>query len=226
VLLTLTAGEAVLQYRGAVHTLQPGGVLLVEPGEVHRDLSKSSYRAEMVVIHADLVAALRGTGPGRYLGPGVTQDAALRKALLELVQVVQEQRAACEQERYAAHLFQRLMPHWATRPPQLEPPLVTRTRRLFLENPDCSLSLQELAGRLRCAPTYLCRVFTEHMGVGPHGYQVHYRLLLARALIESGKTVAEAAAQAGFNDESHLHRHFRRRFAAAPGRYHKALEVK
>ena len=226
VLLTLTAGEAVLHYRGAVYNLQPGGVLLVEPGEVHRDLSKSSYSAEMVVLHADLVAALRGAGQGRYLGPGVTQDAALLQALRALVQAVQAQRAAGEQERYAAHLFRCLVPHWTTRAPQLEPALVTRARRLFLEDPDCTMSLQELAGRLRCAPTYLCRVFTEHMGVGPHGYQVHFRLLLARALIESGMTVAEAAARAGFNDESHLHRHFRRRFAAAPGRYHRALMVK
>lgn len=226
VLLTLTAGQAVIQCRGAVQTLHPGGVLLVEPGDVHRDLSKSAYCAKMVVVNADLVAALRRSGPNRHLGPIVTYDAALRVAVLDLVRIVNQQRTSTAQEDHAGRLFQCLLPHWTARPPQVEPALVTRARRLFVEEPACELSLLELARRLRCAPTYLCRVFAEHMGVGPHGYQVHCRLLYARALIESGKKIADAAVQAGFADESHLHRHFRRRFAAAPGSYHRALAVR
>jgi AraC-like DNA-binding protein len=226
VFLTLTAGEAVVKYRGQVHTLRPGAVLLVEPGEVHRDLSKSAYCAEMVVIHPDLLAELRGPGPNRYLGPAVTNDPAFLAALLKLVRVVSEQSAADKQERSAGQLVSLLAPYWTHRQPQLEPALVARARRLFVEEPDLGLSLQLLATRLHCAPTYLCRVFTDYMGVGPHGYQVHCRLLVARAHIEAGKTVAEAAVLTGFTDESHLHRHFRRRFAAAPGRYHRALALK
>jgi transcriptional regulator GlxA family with amidase domain len=76
---------------------------------------------------------------------------------------------------------------------------------------------------LRCAPTYLCRVFSEHTGVGPHAYQLQQRLLEAGRLIEGGRSVAKAATLTGFGDASHLRRHFHRRFAAAPGRYQREL---
>jgi AraC-like DNA-binding protein len=101
--------------------------------------------------------------------------------------------------------------------------LVARARRALSESPGAPLSLDELAGRLRCAPTYLCRVFSNHTGVGPHAYQLQQRLLEARRLVECGRTVATAAALTGFGDESHLRRHFRRRFAVAPGRYQREL---
>lgn len=223
VLLTLTAGEALVRCRGEVHLLRPGVVLLAEPGEVHRDLRKSACQAELAVVQGDLCAALRGPAAGSFLGPVVVEDAALQKALRGLVAVVRTGGGAAEQERRAALVFQRLRPLWTARTPRPDPPVVARARRIIQEEPKTNLSLQALAARLRCAPTYLCRSFTAHVGLGPHGYQLHCRLLLARAQIEAGMTIAAAADLNGFTDESHLHRHFRRRFAMAPGGYHHAL---
>lgn len=226
VLLTLAEGEALVQCRGELHVLRPGSVLLIEPGDVHRDLQKTVYRALMVVLHPELVKALRGPGVGASLGLVVARSGALCAEVLALLAAVREEREPPVQEQHAARLFRELRPLWTSRAPRPEPPLVARVRRALTESSGTTLSLDELAGRLRCTPSYLCRVFGEHVAVGPHAYQVLLRLLQARRLVEGGSGIAAAAQLAGFNDESHLRRHFRRRFATAPGRYQKELAAR
>jgi AraC-like DNA-binding protein len=223
VLLTATAGETLVWCRGQVHLLRPGSLLMIEPGDVHRTLNKTSYRAVMVVMQPDLVMELRESANGRCLGAVVTRCPALCDKVLALVETVRACRDLASQEDDAAGLLRLLAPFWTQTAPRREPALVARARRALREAPGASLSLETLASPLRCSPTYLCRVFAEHVGVGPHAYQLQHRLLEARRLLEDGRTVAEAAALTSFGDESHLRRHFRRRFAIAPGRYQREL---
>lgn len=65
----------------------------------------------------------------------------------------------------------------------------------------------------------LYRSFREHTGVSPHRYQVQLRLSIAKRLLAHGTPPAEAATAAGFVDQSHLSRHFKRLVSVAPGRY-------
>lgn len=221
VLLALTEGEAVVWCRGETHALAPGSLLLIEPGEVHRDLRKTPYRAAMVMADAELVARLGGGH--RFLGSSVVRDPALAAATVALVAGLDARAATAAQEDGLARVARLLASQWTPRPPRPDPSLVIRARRALAEAEGALVSLDELAGRLGCAPTYLCRVFSDHMGLGPHAYQLHHRLLAARRLVEAGATITEAAARTGFGDDSHLGRHFRRRFAAGPGRYRREL---
>jgi AraC-like DNA-binding protein len=221
VLLTLTSGYARVWSRGETHALASGAVLMLEPGAVHRDVQKTPYSAAMVALKADLVEALRGPDEGLRFAAPVARCAALCAASVALVEAVRAEHERAVQERLFARLFESLAPFWARTAPPPEPPLVTRARRALAES--THLTLEALASRLGCAPTYLCRVFSEHTGVGPHTYQLQQRVLEARRLIEDGRSVAKAAALTGFGDASHLRRHFRRRFAAAPSRYQREL---
>ncbi len=45
------------------------------------------------------------------------------------------------------------------------------------------------------------------------------RLALARAAIESGQSLARAAAEAGFADQSHMTRQFKRTYGLTPARW-------
>ena len=65
----------------------------------------------------------------------------------------------------------------------------------------------------------LAREFRAALGTSPHRYLVGRRLDLARSLIISGTGLAEAAAAAGFVDQSHLTRHFKARYGVTPGRW-------
>jgi AraC-like DNA-binding protein len=222
-LLTLTSGTALVWCRGETHALKPGSVLMLEPGDVRRDLHKTGYSALLLEFGGDLVRALRGSDGPRRLIASVAHCAALHDAVTQMVESVRAGDDRAEQEQRLLQLFSLLAPFWAETAPRAEPPLVERTLRALAGSPRAKLSLEELARRLGCAPSYLCRVFSEHAGVGPHTYHLQWRLLKASRLIESGRTVAKAAALTGFGDASHLRRHFRRRFAVAPSRFQKDL---
>jgi AraC-like DNA-binding protein len=65
----------------------------------------------------------------------------------------------------------------------------------------------------------LARHFRSAFGTSPHRFQVGQRLMRAQSMIVEGVTLSEAAAAAGFADQSHLTRHFSARFGVTPGRW-------
>lgn len=221
VLYLLDTGETLVRCRGEDHRLKPGSVLLLQPGDVQRDLSETPYRARLLELQTELVRAAGGPSAA---GPrsAVTHSPALHRASLELIESVRTQQAIALQQRQAARLLQLLADLVTNAAVRAEPILIARARRALSQSPNANVSLDELAARLGCAPTYLCAVFSEYTGIGPHAYHLQQRLLTARRLLERANTVRRAAKLTGFTDESHLRRHFIRRFGVSPGRYQKA----
>jgi AraC-like DNA-binding protein len=56
-------------------------------------------------------------------------------------------------------------------------------------------------------------------------YRTMRRLAIARIAIQDGVPLAAAAAGAGFADQSHMTRQFRRTYGLTPGRWAKTLTV-
>jgi AraC-like DNA-binding protein len=65
----------------------------------------------------------------------------------------------------------------------------------------------------------LARHFRRAFGTSPDRYRALRRLALARAAIESGLPLVQAAAQAGFADQSHMTRQFKRAYGLTPARW-------
>jgi AraC-like DNA-binding protein len=63
------------------------------------------------------------------------------------------------------------------------------------------------------------RKFAERYGMPPHAFRLASRLNRAREMLRAGEAIAFAAAEAGFADQSHLGRCFRRAFGITPARY-------
>ena len=55
----------------------------------------------------------------------------------------------------------------------------------------------------------------------PHAWQIQCRLVRARQLIDGGHPLVDAAAVAGFCDQSHLTNRFRRAYGITPGEYRR-----
>jgi len=92
--------------------------------------------------------------------------------------------------------------------------------RAFLESHYSEeVRLETLARISGLSAFHLIRSFTRQFGVPPHAFQVVLRLNGAKAALQNGATLAEAAVANGFCDQSHLHRHFRRSFGVSPGQY-------
>ncbi|MDP9309071.1 MAG: AraC family transcriptional regulator [Actinomycetota bacterium] len=82
------------------------------------------------------------------------------------------------------------------------------------------IGLAELAETVGVHPAYLSRAFRAHYGLSVGEYGRRLRLAWAAAELAGSETpLAEIAANAGFADQSHFTRVFRRHVGATPARY-------
>jgi AraC-like DNA-binding protein len=89
--------------------------------------------------------------------------------------------------------------------------------------PASDLMLADLAMACRLSRFQLLRGFVAATGFTPHAYLLQKRLDLARRLIARRMSLAQAAAEAGFADQSHMTRVFASRYGFTPGAYAGAL---
>lgn len=85
--------------------------------------------------------------------------------------------------------------------------------------------MEELAGVGRCSEMQVLRQFKTELGATPHRYLIQVRIEQARRLIAAGLSLADAALQAGFADQSHLTRIFRRRYGVTPATYRRQRDA-
>jgi AraC-like DNA-binding protein len=77
-------------------------------------------------------------------------------------------------------------------------------------------TLEQITGADRFT---LARHFRRAFGTSPDRYRTMRRVALARAAIEEGVPLARAAAYAGFADQSHMTRQFKRTYGLTPARW-------
>ncbi len=82
-------------------------------------------------------------------------------------------------------------------------------------------TLDELAAAAGMSPFALLRAFRDATGLPPHAYLNQLRVRLARRLLDAGLPPADVAAEAGFADQPHLTRHFKRVVGVPPGAYQR-----
>jgi len=87
------------------------------------------------------------------------------------------------------------------------------------------IGLGELAEVVGVHPTYLARAFRAHYGLSVGEYGRRLRLAWAAAELARGeKPLAEIATSAGFADQSHFTRVFRRHIGTTPARYREQAQ--
>ena len=81
------------------------------------------------------------------------------------------------------------------------------------------ITLGEIASACGVSTCHLPRIFRDAHGMTPHAYQNQLRVELAKRLLADGTPIAQVSAEAGFADQSHLNRVFRRYAGATPRQY-------
>ena len=100
--------------------------------------------------------------------------------------------------------------------------LSTSAKRRVLELIDAALdarlTVEMLSGEVGLSPAHFARAFKESMGRAPHQYLLALRLARARRLLETTHlSLSDIAQRAGFADQAHFTRRFKRAFGTTPG---------
>jgi AraC-like DNA-binding protein len=95
-----------------------------------------------------------------------------------------------------------------------------RTQRICAyinSNLDQNISLEALAEIAGLSTHHFARAFKQTVGMPPHGYVLQRRIERAQHMLVSTQLpLSEIALSAGFSDQSHLARHFRRMTGLSP----------
>ena len=224
-------GFAAPWYRGDTHLHGPGDMIVLNPGEVHGGgpARGSVWEYRALYPSADLlrraVRELSGTdGDAPRFAETVVRDPVVAAAIRRAHKRLEEPCSMLERETRLLHALGCLIArHAVDRVPShrlgSEHRAVERARSYLEAHPAENVRLQKLACEAGLSPFYLCRVFHRQTGLSPHAFQTLARVRLAKALLAAGVPVPQAAIEAGFCDQAHLTRHFKRVYGVTPGRY-------
>lgn len=91
---------------------------------------------------------------------------------------------------------------------------------------DQPVSVTDLAGRCAMSPRTFFRRFNHQTGMAPNAWLQNERIARARALLESGDlTLAQIAAQCGYDSPETFRAAFRRVTSVAPGEYRRRFKA-
>jgi AraC-like DNA-binding protein len=219
VALTMS-GVQGFNYRGAMRHSLPGQVLILHPDEVHDgqcyDEAGFSYRAAYVPpAH---VQAVLGGAELPFVDNGVSTHPALIAAACNMVIDCAgvDDPDAYEDALYdLAHAMNNAAGRAAT--VRTANRTAVMQAREFLETAVVfGVRLDQLEQVTGCDRWQLSRDFRALLGTSPYRYLQHRRVDLAKQLLRKGATLADAAHGAGFADQSHFGRTFRKAVGLTP----------
>jgi len=227
------SGAQAFTCRHGRHVSGPGMVMTFNPDDPHdgHAASDDGFTYRMVHIWPDFFASLTGADGRRPLfrspvldDPGIARSLRLVHTALT--------GPASELERYerlttAVGLLVRHASGHGGVPgppgPGSEPGLAARIRAYLHEaGPAAELTADDLAAAAGCSRYAAYRAFRQAYGLAPSDYHRQLRVRAARRLLSRGVSPATAAAEAGFADQAHLTRWFRRYYGITPGAYRGA----
>ena len=226
----VTGGRSTYLNGKVVERAGPGSVVVINPEVVHACNPDGgqpwSYR--MLYVDAVWLGKLQcdlGVGQSAEFRPfssTLTTHAGLYGGLNGLYAALTDEDSDILQKHSAAidffsELYRALTPApVSTGSVNLK---LARAAQYIRENCVQSLRLDEICAAADLSASYLIRAFKERYGMTPHAYLVNCRIEYSRSQLKRGRAIAEVAVEAGFADQAHLQRAFRKFVAATPGQY-------
>ena len=213
--------------------VRPGQLVAWDPSGAHAGSAvddERPWRARLVVVEVADLAELAGDPESDPLADvvfpdPVLSDTVLAEGFLRLHATLESPATRLEQDERLAEWLRLLIDR--TSAVRSRRPAITARDEGALslafdylaDQPERNVSLDELATAAGIGKFRLIRLFRRRTGLPPHALQIAHRLRVARLMLESGASIAEAATASGFADQSHLHRHFHRSLGLTPAEY-------
>lgn len=227
--LACATAAATVRYRNRDGRFIDHCAMAFEPGETHFNpqVAKPQGFRVLCVEASVLNEAARESGfrGPLHFAPAVSQDAGLERAIYAVAAACEAGQSELEQQTVFVECIQTIAKHAE----EVCSPRVTNVKQAIArataylrERFDGNVTLDDLAAVSRLSRFHLVRAFRHETGLPPHAYLVHLRVERARRMLEAGVPAVEAALRAGFADQSHLARLFKRVMGVTPGIYAQA----
>jgi AraC-like DNA-binding protein len=228
-------GAASLETGGKIFEQPKGSVVLLNPFESHASSWTDSLNRYFVIYFSQEAwftacsGLFPGLPPARLLGP-VVQDrflldvmTNLRSRLLQDPQQVNIDAVTALIAACAAR--QRLVCDEETESSLNE---TARHRQLLQRSADdafdpASNRIDEIAAEFGMSRFQFARRFRHNSGMPPRRFRVQMMVATAQRAISAGVSLVEAASIAGFSDQSHMSREFRRTYGMTPGEFQRVV---
>jgi AraC-like DNA-binding protein len=225
----IESGVEEFEHAGSLLRAARGQVAILNPEVVHTGQAgvPEGWRYRVIYPAVDVVrdvAAELGAPGGTPFFPDTVVDDPAAARLLRTVHASAARGDALASSSALRTALGAIVGRHAARPSghardEGAPPSVRAARDLLHDRLADPPSLEELATAVGSGPFTLLRAFRAAYGLPPHAYLTNLRVQWAREMLDSGLRPAEVAALAGFADQAHLNRHFKRIVGVPPGAY-------
>ncbi|MDF9429307.1 AraC family transcriptional regulator [Cupriavidus gilardii] len=239
----VTGGRSIYVNGRMRASVGAGAVVLMNPEEVHacNPLDDAPWSYRMLYVDVGWLTALQHdlgfdrNGDFQGFSTRVSEDVGLHRALGQFHALLTDDRTdAMRKEEAAIDFFsavhRRLLPASLQRsckttemPAHRQWPeyRLRRAAEYIDANFARPLRLGEICAAAQLSESHLIRAFKRHYGLTPHAYLVNRRVQYSRSQLKRGRAISDVALEAGFADQAHLQRVFKRMVAATPAQYQR-----
>ena len=219
-----TAGVQTFRYRGARRVCLPGQLHVLHPDETHDGAAGTDdgFGYRILYVAPELVRDALGGGPLPFVADPVQTLAPATRLVASLLVDLDEPISDLARAEIAATLadtLRELGGQPAPGPATIDLRAVGLARDYLAAHASEHTPASTLEAVTGVDRFTLARHFRRALGTSPDRYRTMRRLGLARAAIERGLPLAEAAASSGFADQSHMTRQFKRAYGLTPARW-------
>lgn len=232
----IEGGRRHLWCKNQEYEVSAGDLILFNPRDNHYcapiDGEPLDYRA--VNIQSEVMEQAVKEITGQQFIPHFTQNVVfhsdITQSVAALYHAILHRSLKLEKEEALFFLLEQVIQEFST--PFKEEDVLAQDERIqalcgymeehFAEN----ITLDDLLSMTPFGKSYLLRSFTKQLGVSPYRYLQTIRLDKSKKFLEQGIPPVEAAAMAGFSDQSHFTHFFKEFIGLTPRQYQKIFQPK
>ena len=235
--IVVTSGAKLFHHEGRTVRIPAGSIAVSNPGDLHgcepadgQDWSHQTWYLEPALLQ-EIAESLGRSGTAKLRSP-VISDTELANRL-NAAHAMAREGDVFERQSAALDALQALVELYgvgAETAPETEAASKAERRmeiykRLLSDAGSEITSLSDLAAPADVSRNQVIRDFKQVSGVTPGVYRRNLQLELAKEALRAGRPLAQVAAEAGFSDQSHFSRMFRRAFGVTPNQYREVVEA-